>query len=70
MMSTHDAIEQALSPFANGPDADADMLSLIRALLRRGATIRAVDPTGPVLERLDDGTWHGGLDIQFPKHDS
>lgn len=38
----------------------------LRRWLKAGATIRATDPTKPVLELLSDGSVLGGLTINFP----
>lgn len=39
------------------------MLDIIRGWLRQGASIRATDPNGRILELLPDGSCHGGLTV-------
>ena len=47
--------------------AAEDILNQIRGWLKLGATIRARDKDGPVLEILPDGSCNGNLHIDFGK---
>lgn len=44
------------------------MFSQIRNWLLRGATLQRAEANQPVLEMLPDGTWHGGMKINFEHH--
>lgn len=48
-------------------EISAEILSQIRQWLKDGATIRATDPTKPVLEMQPDGTCNGGMTVEYPK---
>ena len=47
-------------------DTAIDIVNMIRDLLKRGATISAINPAGKILVHQGNGIWIGGFDIVFP----
>jgi hypothetical protein len=57
------AVEEQLTAVVAERDAANGALDFVRGYLRQGATVSAMNPNGPILEPLPDGSFNSGLII-------